>query len=183
MSKEFIKNGGAATETVPAVEDRAFDEDETRAQVRFNEDDMIKGLLDAADFITEETKTIEIARNGKVFFRFDVRPLSADEINTCRNRASKFVRNKQLGIKMLEDTNSVKYRAMLIYTATTEADKEKLWDNKKVWDGLEKKGKIVVTGHEVVDYCLKAGEKDKVIEVIDNLSGFENNNLEEVAKN
>lgn len=183
MGKEFIKGTGAVTENAPVVEEREFEEEESKAQVRFNEDDLIAGLLEAADFAALETKNIEIARAGKVLFTFKIRPLSADEINTCRNRATKYVRNKQLGIKMPEDTDSVKYRAMIIYTATVDEDKKKLWDNHKVWEGLEKKGKVVVTGYEVVDHCLKAGEKDKVIEAIDELSGFENNNLEEVAKN
>lgn len=183
MSKEFIKGTGAAAETAPVVEEKEFSEEENKAQVRLHEEDFIAGLLEAADFAAHETQEIEVAREGKVFFKFNIRPLTADEINTCRNRASKFVRNKQLGLKMLEDTDSVKYRSMLIYTATTAADKEKLWDNKKVWDGLEKKGKIVVTGYEVVGHCLKAGEMAKIIDIIDELSGFESSNLEEVAKN
>ena len=177
MSKEFVKGTG------PVVEDKEFSEEETKTQIRVNEDDFITGLLDAADFAAQETKNIEVIREGKKFFEFKIRPLTADEYNTCRNRASKFVRNKQLGIKMLEDTDTVKYRSMIIYAATIESDKEKLWDNKKVWDGLSAKGKVVVTGHEVVEHCLKAGEMSKIIEAIDNLSGFENDNLEEVAKN
>lgn len=179
MGKEFVKGAGIE----PAIEDKEFTEEETKSQVRLNEDDLISGLLDAADFTKQETKNIEIIRAGKKFFEFKIRPLTADEYNTCRNRASKFVRNKQLGLKMLEDTDSVKYRSMLIYEATVEADKEKIWNNKKLWDGLAAKGKVVVTGHEVVENCLKAGEIAKIIEVIDNLSGFENENLEEVAKN
>lgn len=183
MSKEFVKSTGTAAETAPVIEEKEFDADESKAQVRLHEDDFIKGLLDAADFAVHETKKIEVVRAGKVFFEFKIRPLTADEINTCRNRASKFVRNKQLGIKMLEDTDTVKYRAMVIYTATVEEDKQKLWDNQKVWEGLEKKGKAVVTGYEVVENCLKAGEMARIIDVIDDLSGFDNNNLEEVAKN
>ena len=35
----------------------------------------------------------------------------------------------------------------------------------------------------VIEYSLKAGEKDRILEAIDKLSGYESNNLEEVAKN
>lgn len=38
-----------------------------------------------------------------------------------------------------------------------------------------------MNGLDVIEYCLKAGEKDKIIECIDSLSGFEEN-IEEVAK-
>ena len=41
-----------------------------------------------------------------------------------------------------------------------------------------------VTGADVIDYVLLAGEKDRIIETIDSISGFDtDSNLEEVAKN
>ena len=70
----------------------------------------------------------------------------------------------------------------LIHTATVEADRDKLWDNKKVWEALRAKGLQIMNGLDVIEYCLKAGEKDKVLECIDALSGYDSN-LEEVAKN
>ena len=39
-----------------------------------------------------------------------------------------------------------------------------------------------MNGLDVIEYSLKAGEKDKILEAIDKLSGYESN-LEEVAKN
>ena len=39
-----------------------------------------------------------------------------------------------------------------------------------------------MNGLDVIEYCLKAGEKDKILEAIDKLSGYETD-LEEVAKN
>ena len=63
-----------------------------------------------------------------------------------------------------------------------DEDREKLWDNKKVWKALEDKGYQIMSGLDVIEYTLKAGEKDKVLEAIDKLSGYEAN-LEEVAKN
>lgn len=91
------------------------------------------------------------------------------------------MRNKQFGMKLPEETNTVKFRDALIYTATVEADREKLWDNKKVWESLRAKDLQIMNGLDVIEYCLKAGEKDKIIECIDSLSGFEEN-IEEVAK-
>ena len=92
------------------------------------------------------------------------------------------MRNKQLGMKLPEDTNRVKYPSAIIYQATIKEDREKLWDNKKVWATLNDQGLQIMNGLDVIEYCLKAGEKDKVIEEIDLLSGFEIG-LEEVAKN
>ena len=76
----------------------------------------------------------------------------------------------------------MKYRAALIYKATINEDKEKLWDNKKIWEALRDKGMPIVSPLDVIDYSLKAGEKDEVIDCIDKLSGY-NDNLEEVTKN
>ena len=39
-----------------------------------------------------------------------------------------------------------------------------------------------MNGLDVIEYSLKAGEKDRVLECIDSLSGYDNN-MEEVVKN
>lgn len=82
-----------------------------------------------------------------------------------------------------EDTNTVKYRSALIYEATIQSDRENLWDNKKIWDALNQKGFQIMNGLDVIEYTLKSGEKDRIIEAIDKLSGYDSDNLEEVAKN
>lgn len=83
---------------------------------------------------------------------------------------------------MPEDTNAVKYRDALIYQATVEEDRAKLWDNKKAWEVMRDKGLQIMNGLDVIEYSLKAGEKDAVIDEIDKLSGY-GSNLEEVVKN
>ena len=83
---------------------------------------------------------------------------------------------------MPEETNSVKYRDALIYQATVDEDRERLWENKTVWQALRNKGLQIMNWLDVIEYTLKAGEKDKVLEAIDKLSGYDTN-LEEVAKN
>ena len=44
------------------------------------------------------------------------------------------------------------------------------------------KGFQIMSGLDVIEYTLKAGEKDRIIDAIDTLSGYESN-IEEVAKN
>lgn len=164
------------------VEDMEFTEEQTKAQVRMFEGDFIQGLLAAADYKTAEIKHIEIIRNDVLYFAFDIRALGEEEYNKCKTKHTKYVRNKQLGIKLPEDTNTVKYRSAIIHQATVPADREKLWDNKKIWDALNEKGAQIMNGLDVIEYVLKSGEKDRVIEEIDKLSGYDSN-LEEVAKN
>lgn len=139
-------------------------------------------MIAAAGFATEERQRIEIIREGRLYFAFEIRPLGSEEYDKCRKKYTKYVRNKQLGMKMPEDTDRIKYQSAIIHKATVDEDREKLWDNKKVWKALEDKGYQIMSGLDVIEYTLKAGEKDKVLEAIDKLSGYEAN-LEEVAKN
>lgn len=187
--KEFVKgmtagDGNVEETTQPeVVGEYETDEENTNALVRTNEEDFIQGLISAAEFPSNETQRIEIIRDGRLLFAFRIRPLSAEEYEKCKKKHTKFVRNKQLGMKMPEDTNKVKYQSEIIYTATVDEDKAKLWDNRKVWDAINAKKDRVLNGLDVIECSLKAGEKDKVLEAIDKLSGYDDANLEEVAKN
>ena len=174
-----IVEENAVQESAAPVQDIELTEDETKEQMRVHEEDIIRGLIEAAGYTQDETKQIEIARGGKVYFTFAIRPLSEEEYDRCKKKWTKYVRNKQFGMKLPEETNNIKYRAALIHTATV--DREKLWDNKKVWEALRNKGLQIMSGLDVIEYCLKAGEKDKVLEAIDALSGYDSN-IEEVAK-
>lgn len=179
MSKENMNQG----EVKEQVEDRDFTQEETKNQMRVFEEDFVQGLIAAADYKTDETQKVEIIRNGNLFFAFTIRALGEGEYNKCKTKWTKYVRNKQLGIKLPEDTDTVKYRCAIIYEATIQADRDNLWDNRKVWDALNAKGCQIMNGLDVIEYSLRSGEKDKVIECIDKLSGYEDSNLEEVAKN
>ena len=57
-------------------------------------------------------------RNGKLAFAFSIRPLGSEEYDKCRKKFTKYVRNKQLGIKMPEDTDRIKYQSAIIHKAT-----------------------------------------------------------------
>ena len=95
------------------IQDADLTEEEAKAQLRTYEGDILKGLLAAADFRDDEDNVvpIEIARNGVVLFTFRIRPLSEEEYNLCKEKNTKYVRNKQLGIKFPEDTNATRYRS------------------------------------------------------------------------
>ncbi len=193
MSKEFKKGitvgetesqESMLPESAPQeVVEYDADEEETKALLRANEEDFIQGLIDAAEFGREETQRIEIIREGRLFFAFRIRPLNSEEYDKCRKKHTKYVRNRQLGMKLPEDTDKVKYQSALIYEATVPEDREILWDNRKVWNAINAKKDRIMNGLDVIECALKAGEKDKILEAIDKLSGYESDNLEEVVKN
>ena len=135
QGKEFVKGvtvGEATAEenTQPAVSTVETNEEETKQVIRANEEDFIAGLIAAADFASdeEETQRIEIFRNGKLAFAFSIRPLGSEEYDKCRKKFTKYVRNKQLGIKMPEDTDRIKYQSAIIHKATIAEDRDKLSD-------------------------------------------------------
>lgn len=184
MSNESRKGVtiGAKKDDASAVEDREFTSEETTSQMKLHEEDFLQGLVEAAGFAEDEEQLadIEIVRQKKVLFRFRVKGLTEQEYTRCKRRHTKYVRNRSLGVKMPEDTDGSLYRAALIYEATIPEDGKKLWDNKDAWEALRNKGKQIVRGLDMIETCLKAGEKDKVIDVIDRLSGYDDN-IEEVA--
>lgn len=182
VSKVSAQPNGKNESEKENIEEREFTKEQDANQLRVNEEDFLQGLIDAAGYAAEERQRIEIARKGKVLFAFSIRPLSESEYNDCKKKHTKYVRNRSLGVKMPEDTDNVKYRADLIYRATIDEDKEKLWDNKKIWEALRDKDMQIVSPLDVIEYSLKAGEKDEVIDCIDKLSGY-SDNLEEVTKN
>lgn len=164
-------------------EDKNLTGDETgvtKEELLMSEQDLLKGLLAAADDKTDEGNAIriDVIRKDKVFFRFRIRPLGEDEYNDCREKATKYVRNNKLaGLKMPEETNTVRYRSSLIFVATVKEDREKLWCNKDAWKALD-----VLNGPDLIDKVLLAGEKDAILEKLDEISGY-SSNIEEVVKN
>ena len=70
-----------------------------------------------------------------------------------------------------------RYRAQLIYEATVEEDRDKIWDNRDAWKNLN-----VLNGTDLVEVVLKSGEKDEILAKLDEISGYQPT-MEDVAKN
>ena len=164
-----------------SVQERDMNPDMAREQERTNllahEDDILSGLMEAADFANDEEEIvpIEIIRKGKTVFTFHIHPLTEEQYNACRKSNTKYVRNKNLGVKMAEETNSARYRSCLIYEATTAEDREKIWNNKAAWKKL-----TVLNGPDLISKVLKAGEKDAICEKLDEISGYGATELETI---
>lgn len=161
------------------VEDQDFTEKETKNQLRMNEDDIIAGMLEAHNDISDTTRIIEIKRYGRKLFEFTVHGLTEAETDECRKRYTKYIRNKQIGTKVEDHVDTVKFRSSLIYHATTPESRAETWDNKKIKDALKAAGAVVVNQLDVIDNVLLSGEKDRVMDVISELSGYNVEDAEE----
>lgn len=163
-------------------QEKLTEKEEKEAEKEFyllNESDILEGLLKTASYKEDESEThpVEISRNGKVTLSFRIHPLSEDDFIACRKRHTKYKKNRQAGgVKVADDIDTSAYRSSVIYEATVEEDRRKIWDNKAAWSRLD-----VVSGYQLIDKVLKGGEKDAVYEKVEEISGY--GSIEEVAKN
>ena len=143
--------------------------------------------MSAADFRTDdEMQTeIQIKRKGKLFFSFKIRPLSEEELlNARRKSVVKMANPNNPKLPPIEKEVKIEeFTAWKIYLATV--DRENVWENPAVMNGLERKGFSVLQGIDVINTVLRAGEKDAIDDQIDKLSGFYDSEVtvEDYAKN
>lgn len=165
-------------------QDAPMTQEEKQQTLVMNESAILRALADP-NYHETITETIELDFGGTVI-SFRIRPLSEKEWDRCREKHTKYQRNRKLGgIKIPESTDTVNYHNELIYTATVEADRERLWDNQKFW-----KAANAITGTDMVDKLIPmAGKKAAIIERIELLSGYhdddddENDSFDETVKN
>lgn len=159
------------------IDERQDIEEMTQEDVLMTEEQLLAGMMEAANF-KEDTQKVEIRRKGKLLFSFNIRPLTEEEIQDCRKAATRYIphpQGKHLP-KLEAETDYVKLRSLKIYTATVEDDK-KLWNNPQL-----KKKLNVLTHTDVIDTVLLAGEKDAINDIIDEFSGY-GTDKEEFVKN
>lgn len=98
-------------------------------------------------------------------------------MNTSKSKEKyQLQENKANGLRIAESVDSADYRSELIYEATIEEDRTKIWDRTDAWEKCN-----VVNGIGLIDVVLKAGEKDAILEKLDEISGF-TPSMEDVAK-
>jgi hypothetical protein len=84
----------------------------------------ISGVLEAMETITKY-ETFEVIRDGKKLFSFRVRGLDDEELEKCRDQATKIVKDRRLGnLAVPRDFNAAKFNSLMIYTATHPEDKQ-----------------------------------------------------------
>lgn len=167
--------------TMPEIYDEAPAGVETlsKEEILMNETDILRGLIEAGQEKDNESayERIQIRRNGVLKFEFRIRPLSEEESLECREHATKYAPRKKGQPKREIETNAAKFRSWLIYAATVDEDRAKTWDNKKAQDALG-----VLHGVDMIDAVLLSGEKDRVIDRINEISGY-GDDVEDTAKN
>lgn len=152
-------------------------EEEKAEEIKSYEGDILSAIMEAASFKESKSYKQRVVRNGVALLEFSIRPLSEDEYNKCRTQNTKFKYNKSLGIRVAEKVDQIRYRSALIYEATIPEDRKRIWDNKQAWELLD-----VATGVDTVDKMLMAGEKARLCEQIDEISGY-GDELEDTIKN
>ena len=153
----------------------------SQEEILLNENDILQGLIECgrAKDNADNYRKVQIKRDGAVKFEFRIRPISEDENQKCLRNAKKYAKKSYGQPKQAIETDRARYRSYLIYTATVDEDRAKTWDNRKAWDALN-----IITGPDMIDRVLLAGEKDRIIDLIDEISGFnDETELEEEAKN
>jgi hypothetical protein len=68
-------------------DDAPITQEELRAEIAINEDELLKALTDG-DHLSDHIETIEVAL-GKATFKFRIRPLSEKEWDKCREGNTK----------------------------------------------------------------------------------------------
>ena len=177
-----IENEETRTTEIDMTEAEA--DEVLKADMAENEADYLAGLLDAAEDAVEEIREITIVRNGKIYFTFSIHALSDEELYEIRKKYTKYVKNKRTGTKVAEGVDTAKLRSSMIYNATIAEDQKKLWGNKKVHKALIQKGKHIINALDVIEKALLPGEKEYVLSVLDELSGYDSEETKvETAKN
>lgn len=148
-------------------------------EILMNEAALLRGLIEAG---TEKDSAhsyerIQIRRGGALKFEFRIRPVSEEESLACHDHATKFAPRKRGQPKQEIETNAAKFRSWLIYTATVDEDRAKTWDNRQAQQALN-----VLQGVDMIDAVLLSGEKDRIIDRINEISGY-SDEVDETAKN
>ena len=173
------------------IEEEELTEEEQKEEIRNNERSLLERLLAAADYASNEELTIQIRRPDSQhpekmvdYFDFRVHPLSENELNQIRKKYTKYTRNRRSGgMKHAEELDIAKFKCSVIYNSTIKADQERIWDNKTLWNGLQKQGHTIVNALDVIEAILLPGEKEKIMEALDKLGGYDEDTQIIEAKN
>ena len=159
---------------------------ENKAELKEKEYDLVAALMEAAAFREDEDliTEVDIKRNGKFLFSVRVRPIGDDEAKAARKKATKYMPNPQnRKLPPIEkEFNANMFNSLIIYTATVEEDRAKIWGNKAIMDKFN-----LVEPYESVNVLLTVGEKSELVDTIIGISGMdvddEEVSTEEYVKN
>lgn len=145
-----------------------------------SQEDVLKMLLSAADYKEDASlqEPIVIKRKGvQVLPTFHIRPISQDDTTIAHKKATRWLTNpggRRLP-KIEGQTDSSIEDDWLIYLATTDEDKTKLWNNPTYIKGLQAKYPNMVfaqgsSGPQMIGLLLTFGEKVTLVNKILDMS-------------
>lgn len=155
-----------------AMEALGIDEALTKEE----EFDYISGFLKAAEVFNENIKTIEIRRGSELLFKFRVHPYSTKDIDTAKKKGTTYGKNPK-GAKyppIAKKYDQDVAESYLIYLSTCDEDRKKLWDNPVLKQKFD-----VMEGYELIDKVLLPGKKQEIINVLDSLGGYDEDDEDE----
>lgn len=146
---------------------------------------LVEGLLMAASFKedNENIANAHITRNGKRLFTVRLHPISDKDSAFAKKKATIYMpnpNNKKLP-PIEKEVIYPKFTSWLIYLATVEEDQEQIWNNPAIMKKFS-----LAEPWESVDALLTAGEKSRLVNIISEISGMEDDeNMDDVefAKN
>ena len=158
MANEMEKTGVTGLDTASDRKDAEYD--------------LVKSLLEAADYKTADDAIteVEIKRNRKYLFSVHIHPISDDDARLARKKATIYMpnpNNKKLP-PIEKELNTAKFTSWIIYLATTEEDQQKIWGNPTI---MQKFG--LAQPVESIDALLTFGEKQKVGDLVMEISGID----------
>ena len=138
------------------------------------EQDIVSALREAGSWRKDNVqREVRITRGENLLFSFKIEPIDEDTWSKCRRQNT---RNKG---KRTEELGNSRFLSQVIYEATIDEDKARLWRNKDVWKKFN-----ATNGADVVNIVLKPGEKTKIVETISDISGYDDNDtLDDIIKN
>lgn len=145
---------------------------ETARNEADTEYDLVKSLLEAANYENDPdlVTTIDLCRNGKFLFSFGIHPLGDEEVKALRKRATTYMpnpANRKLP-KIEKDFNDGLFNSLIIYAATIEEDKKKIWGNPTIMQKFD-----LLEPYESINKLLTVGEKADISSKVVEISGLE----------
>ena len=113
----------------------------------------------------------------KTFFRFRVRALDEKRIKKLGEVYTTKTKNRA-GVMVASGFKETDFNTEFIYTATHPDDRKAIWDNPSIQRQLG-----VSNWRDCIDKVLKAGEKEKTVEIIAQMSGYDDTATIELVKN
>ena len=146
----------------------------TDKELDARENNIVDALLEAATLRAPEQnrRTVVIKRGERTLFSFTVEGLTEDDWRKCR---SQNLKNRG---KRNEELDTARFLSQAIFEATVEEDKNRLWRNKSAQKKLD-----AATPVDVVNAVLTPGEKSRIAEVLESISGYAEDELDIVIKN